>query len=184
MLLLSNDGMDNFIPFYIFFSFLLIFSAGMDHCSDKPVSREPGDVHGIVFQVDQLHFYSSKNINGSEWLVKSAEYCCRKCFFLEHHGDCAECVRPARHPMGDGGRPNFSFTFFLLGCIILSVCLTPHVLFFLGGPHLRPALPKCSHQRPTRWESGPLWNKSIRLWYKICWVKLPKKTISIFTPPS
>ena len=126
MLLLSNDGMDNFFPFYIFFSFLLIFSAGMDHCSDKPVSREPGDVHGIVFQVDQLHFYSSKNINGSEWLVKSAEYCCRKCFFLEHHGDCAECVRPARHPMGDGGRPNFSFTFFIrmynLVCLFNSSC--------------------------------------------------------------
>jgi len=29
---------------------LLLSNAGMDHCNGKPVSREPGDVHGIVFQ--------------------------------------------------------------------------------------------------------------------------------------
>merc|ERR1711973_87903 len=29
---------------------LLLSNAGTDHCNDKPVSRKPGDVHGIVFQ--------------------------------------------------------------------------------------------------------------------------------------
>ena len=34
--------------------------------------------------------------------------------------------------MGDEGRPNFSFTF-LLGGIILSVCLIAHVFIFQEG---------------------------------------------------
>ena len=35
---------------------LLLSNAGMDTCNGKPVSREPGDVHGIVFQVQPMNF--------------------------------------------------------------------------------------------------------------------------------